>query len=114
MNDDVDDVDPVVSRLQAIGANPLDPELRDRVLARAHRPRRGWIHATRFKVAAAMAGGFMIGSMGLASAGALPGPAQGVAHATLDAVGVHLPPGHDRYNGPECGGATTHGQYVQA
>jgi len=84
------------------------------VLARANRSRRTWLHSTKLKVAAALAGGFMIGSVGLASAGALPGPAQDVARAALGAFGVDVPPGHDRYNGPECGDVTTHGEYVDA
>ena len=61
-----------------------------------------------------MAGGFMIGSVGLASAGALPGPAQDVAHSALGVLGVHVPPGKDRYNGPECGDVANHGEYVDA
>jgi len=53
--------------------------------------------------------------MGLASAGALPAPAQSVAHHALRTVGINVPPGHDRYNGPECGGTfANHGAYVRA
>ena len=75
---------------------------------------RTWLHSTKLKVAAGIAGGFMIGSVSLASAGALPGQAQDVAHAALAALGVHVPPGKDRYNGPECGDVANHGEYVDA
>jgi hypothetical protein len=92
----------------------VEHALARRVLARANRSRRTWLHSTKLKVAAALASGFMIGSVGLASAGALPGPAQDVARAALGALGVDVPPGHDRYNGPECGNVTTHGEYVDA
>ena len=101
----MDDFDPVVSRLHSVGQQPLGHALEQRVLARAHRSRSTWMHSTKLKVAAALAGGFMIGSVSLASAGALPDRAQDVARTALGVVGVHVPPGHDRYNGPECGGA---------
>ncbi|MEY2415406.1 MAG: hypothetical protein QOH53_740 [Ilumatobacteraceae bacterium] len=114
MDDDVEDFEPLVSRLHSVGQQPLDHALQQRVLARAQRSRVTWLHSTKLKVAAAMAGGFMIGSVGLASAGALPAPAQDVARAALGAIGVDVPPGHNRYNGPECGDVTSHGQYVDA
>ena len=114
MDDEVGDFESVVSRLHSVGKQPVDHALEQRVLARANRSRRAWLHSTKLKVAAAMAGGFMIGSVSLASAGALPGPAQDVARAALGAVGVDVPRGHDRYNGPECGNVTTHGEYVDA
>jgi hypothetical protein len=114
MDDDVDDFEPLVSRLHSVGQQPVDHALQQRVLARANRSRVTWLHSTKMKVAAAMAGGFMIGSVGLASAGALPAPAQDVARAALGAIGVDVPPGHERYNGPECGDATSHGKYVEA
>jgi hypothetical protein len=114
MHDDDDDFEPVVNRLRSIRKQQVDDALAQRVLARARRSRLAWLHSTKLKVAAALAGGFMIGSVSLASAGALPGPAQDVAHAALGVLGVDVPPGHDRYNGPECGGATTHGEYVDA
>lgn len=114
MHDDVDDFEPVESRLRSVGRQPVDHALEQRVLARAHRSRLTWLHSTKLKVAAAVAGGFMIGSVGLASAGALPGPAQHVAHSALGVLGVHVPPGKDRYNGPECGDVANHGEYVDA
>ena len=114
MHDDVDDFEPVVSRLRSVGRQPVDHALEQRVLARARRSRPTWLHSTKVKVAAGIAGGFMIGSVSLASAGALPGQAQDVAHAALGAIGVHVPPGKDRYNGPECGDVANHGEYVDA
>src|SRR5579859_5675698 len=65
----------------------------------------------------------MLGSAGLATAGALPGPAQDVAHNTLSKVGLDVAKSHGpaRYNGPECGTDpqthqpfANHGQYVRA
>lgn len=114
MDNDEDDFEPVVRQLRALGEEPVDEAVRQRVLERSHPTRLSWIRSTRTKVAAAAFGGFMIGTMGLASAGALPEPAQGVAHGALGTVGIRVPPGHDRYNGPECGGAKTHGEYVEA
>jgi hypothetical protein len=114
MPDDVDDFEPVVSRLHSVAQQPMDHALEQRVLARAHRSRLPWLHSTKLKVSAALAAGFMIGSVSLASAGALPGPAQDVARAALGVFGVDVPPGHDRYNGPECGDVTNHGKYVEA
>src|SRR5687768_5599784 len=105
----------LVSRLGALGQEPLDAALADRVLQRVDGRTRGWLRTTKAKVAAGVAGGFLVGSMGLASAGTLPDPVQEVAHKALGTVGIDVPPGHDRYNGPECGGTyANHGQYVRA
>jgi hypothetical protein len=114
MHDEVDDFEPVVSRLRSVGRQPLDHAVEQRVLARARRSRPSWWQSTKVKVAAGIAGGFMIGSVSLASAGALPDQAQSVAHSALGAIGVHVPPGKDRYNGPECGDVANHGEYVDA
>ena len=68
-------------------------------------------------MAAAAAGGFLIGSVGLASAGSLPAPAQDAARSALSTVGINVPPGHDRYNDPtKCPGGpyANHGAYVRA
>ena len=114
MNHEGDDLE-VVRRLRALAERPVEPGTAGRVLARARRaPASRW-RTTRLKVAAATAGGFLVGSMGLASAGTLPNPVQDVAHSALGAVGISVPPGHDRYNGPECGGTyANHGEYVRA
>jgi hypothetical protein len=79
------------------------------------RPRRP--NLTKFKIATAAVSGFLVGSVGLASAGTLPAPAQGVAHSVLKTVGVDVPPGHDRFNDPAAcpdGPYRNHGAYVRA
>ena len=104
----------LAERLRAYGRQPVDREVASRVLTRATRSR-SWFRSTKLKVAAAAAGGFLVGGVGLASAGTLPAPAQSAAHDVLGAVGIDVPPGHDRYNGPECGGTyANHGQYVRS
>jgi hypothetical protein len=104
----------VAERLRAYGHQPIEREVAQAVLARATRSR-SWFRSTKLKVAAAAAGGFLLGGAGLASAGTLPAPAQSVAHSALGAVGIDVPPGHDRYSGPECGGTyANHGQYVRS
>jgi hypothetical protein len=69
----------------------------------------------RIRIVAAVAAGFLAGSVGLASAGALPAGTQEVAHDALGAVGVTVPR-PERYQGPECGGDVkkNHGQYVRS
>jgi len=64
-------------------------------------------------VGAAVAGGLLVASTGLAAAGALPDPAQHVAHEVLGSVGVDVPD-PERYHGPECGETVgrNHGAYV--
>lgn len=119
----MDDHAPLVERLRDLGRRPIDPAIsRDHLSAMAGvRPRRGqaW---TRLKVGGAFAAGLLLGGTGLASAGALPGPAQNVAHTTLSKVGVNVPHGTARFNDPAVCGldpATqqpfrNHGQYVKA
>ena len=109
------DEEQLVSRLQELGRQPVDAPTAERVLARAGRTRLAAWRSTKAKVAAGIAGGFLAGSVGLASAGTLPAPVQDVAHGALGAVGINVPPGHSRYNGPECGGTyANHGAYVRA
>ena len=55
--------------------------------------------------------------MGLAAADTLPDSVQEVAHTTLAKVGVHVPPGHERYDDPVvCPGGPyeNHGAYVRS
>ena len=55
--------------------------------------------------------------VGLAAADTLPAPAQDVAHRALGAFGLHVAPGHERFNDPvECpnGPYRNHGAYVKA
>src|SRR3954463_13499689 len=103
-------------RLRALGSQPLDDETAALVLAGVHRPRGNRWRSTKLKVAAAAAGGVLVGSMGLASAGSLPAPAQDAAHSALGAVGIDVPPGTQRYNDPTaCPGGPyrNHGDYVR-
>jgi hypothetical protein len=105
----------VARRLQALGHLPMDEEMAQRVLARATRRRWSRWRSTKAKVAAGVVGGFAVGSVGLASAGALPAPVQSAAHSALGVVAVNVPSGHARYDGPECGGTyANHGAYVRA
>jgi len=84
--------DDLAHRLRDLGAGPVDPGLRaDHVAAMraatAAPPRR----FGRLAVAAAAIVGFTAGSAGFAMAGALPDPAQGVAHDVLSVVQVEVP-----------------------
>lgn len=122
----MDEHDPVVDRLRRLARQPLDQDLAARHLADmagARRTRRASLSSVRWKVGAAFFAGLLLGGTGLATAGALPGPVQNVAHSTLSEVGVDVPDGHGpaRYNGPECGldpqthqPFKNHGQYVKA
>src|SRR5947207_10002219 len=117
MEDGFEGRDDLLQRLQALGEEPVDDATAERVLLRASRRRLVWWQSTKLEVAAAAAGGFLIGSVGLASAGALPAPAQDAAHTALGTVGINVPPGHDRYNDPaKCPGGPyrNHGAYVRA
>ena len=106
---------PVIDSLRALGRKPIDPVTANRHLTQMDGVRARTPFSTKVKVGAAFGIGILVGSAGLASAGALPGPAQGVAHTVLSTVGVHVPGGPQRYNGPECGGTyKNHGQYVRS
>ncbi len=103
-------------RLRELGRTPIDGPTRSRTLTAmaSVEPRRRW---SRGAVAAAAVAGFFAGSLGLASAGALPAPAQDAAHNVLSHVGVDVPPGHQRYNDPTvCPGGPyeNHGAYVRS
>ena len=63
-------------------------------------------------VAAAAIAGFLAGSTGLAAAGALPDPAQDVAHDVLDVVGIGVP--RSTEGCPEGTTYRNHGEYVAA
>jgi len=119
----MDDHDPLIERLRALGRAPVDPATASNhlsAMAAVRATRRQW---TRAKVGAAFFAGLVVGGTGLASAGALPAPVQDAAHSALSTVGVDVPKGHQpaRYSGPECGSDPTthqpfrnHGQYVRA
>jgi hypothetical protein len=107
-----------VRRLGALAETPLSAGLVARTLDRVRgtdAPRSRGI-GTRVLVAATV-GGLVFGGVGLAAADVLPAPVQEVAHTALDRVGVHVPPGHDRYNDPvACPGGPyrNHGVYVRS
>jgi hypothetical protein len=108
----------VTRRLQQFGSAPLDAGVADRVLGRvrAGRPASRRVARTKLLSAAAVAA-FLASGVGLAAADVLPPSAQDVAHSALETVGVHVPPGHDRYNdATACPGGpyANHGAYVRA
>lgn len=88
------DENELTDRIRAMGDEPVPDATRDAHLRRiaatpvqpGRRFGRGW-------VAAAAIVGFLAGSTGLAAAGALPDPAQDVAHDVLAAVQVDVPDG---------------------
>lgn len=89
------DHDALTSRLGDLGSAPVPADVRDghlqamRTSGAAQLPeRRGF---GRLALAAAAIVGFAVGSTGFAMAGALPGPAQGVAHDVLSVVQVDVP-----------------------
>ena len=116
-NADEVDLSQVTRRLQQFGSAPLAADVEARALGRLRAGRqvsRG-VSRTRLLSAAAVAA-FFAGGVGLAAADVLPPSAQEVAHNALNAVGVHVPPGHDRYNDPTvCPGGpyANHGAYVR-
>jgi hypothetical protein len=112
-----DSHDELVQRLRVMGATPLDAgaahKVHNRVLG--FRASRSGLKTVRWVMAAALAG-FVAGSVGLAAADVLPAPAQDAVHNALNVVGVHVPPGHERYNDPAvCPGGPyrNHGEYVR-
>ncbi len=108
----------ITRRLRAFGSAPVASVVADRTLARLRAAGRPRLSGTRLKLLSAAAiAGFAAGGVGLAAADVLPAPVQDVAHNALDAVGVHVPPGHNRYNDPTvCPGGPyrNHGAYVRA
>jgi hypothetical protein len=108
----------VQRRLAAFGTTPLNPAVDARVHARLRRTRasaRPRVSRKLVLLAATLA--FVLGSVGLAAADTLPAPAQEAAHDALAKVGLHVPPGHERYNDPVvCPGGPykNHGAYVRA
>jgi hypothetical protein len=111
-----DGYDHVIERLRAFGSAPLADDIGKGAFGRA-RGRQARASAGRAKwVVAATVAGFVAGSVGLAAADVLPAPVQDVAHHALDTVGVHVPPGHQRFNDPAtCPGGpyANHGAYVR-
>ncbi|MGZ4210623.1 MAG: hypothetical protein ACXVQX_08500 [Actinomycetota bacterium] len=109
--------DELENRLRRIGSEPLDPTTEDRMLAGVRSARRRVAMRRRAKIAGVAVAVLLLGTGGLASAGVLPAPVQSAAHTVMGAVGIHVPPGHDRYNNPkDCPGGPykNHGQYVRS
>lgn len=112
--------DNVISRLTSLGEQPIDPALASQQLtAIAITPAREPWFRQKLQVAAALVVGLLVGSTGLAAAGALPDTAQQAAHKALRTVGVNVPPGKDRVTegcGTDENGEPfkNHGQYVKA
>lgn len=108
----------IAERLRRFGSAPIDSSLAAATLRRVRGGCQERVSTGRMKwVAAATVAGFMAGSVGLAAADVLPAPVQDVAHHALDAVGVHVPLGHQRFNDPTtCPGGpyANHGAYVRA
>ena len=110
MNDNED----LTNRLHDLGQQPVDPAVAARHLsAMSQLPARRML-TQRLRIVGAFAVGLLVGTTGLATAGALPDGVQEVAHDTLGKVGLDVPRG-DRYQGAECGGEVkNHGQYVRS
>ena len=95
------DENDLTRRMRAIGEQPVPDTTRN-----LHLHRMAGVAATptkrfgRFAVAAAAIVGFMAGSTGLAMAGALPAPAQDVAHDVLSTVNLEVPKGKEGKRGP--------------
>ena len=92
-------------KLQRFARGPVSTSVRSshqrRIAAAAAVPqRRGLRRFGALWVAGAGLIGFTIGSTGLAAAGALPDPAQNVAHDVLGAVRVDVPAGKEGKRGP--------------
>jgi hypothetical protein len=108
----------VTRRLQQFGSASLDAGVAGRVLGRVRAGRPASRRAGRTKLlSAAAVAAFVASGVGLAAADVLPPSAQDVAHNALESVGVHVPPGHDRYNDATvCPGGpyANHGAYVRA
>jgi hypothetical protein len=97
MNDALDPRDDLTDRLAALGRQPVDPATQSDHLTRMAgvRPATGLrsAFATRAKIGAALIGGFLLGTTGLATAGAL-GPLQNISADVVETVTPLTPPHH--------------------
>lgn len=88
------DENEITQRLRDAGERPVAGDVRADHLHRMQAATPATVRPKRFgrlAVAAAAFVGFAVGSTGFAMAGALPGPAQGVAHQVLSVVQVDVP-----------------------
>ena len=107
--------DPALAgRLRALGSQPIEPELQAAHLSGMASAARSARRRAKVRVGGIVVAGVLVGSTSLAAAGALPDPAQHLAHRALDTVGVDVPD-PERYHGPECGteAKRNHGAYVR-
>lgn len=114
----MDEQKDLIARLRALGSQPVSSEASRRHLAAIEAESDGMTRrsrAPRLAIVAAFVVGLLAGTSGLATAGALPGGAQEMAHRAFGAVGVDVP-GGERYWGPECVGPRkkNHGAYVRS
>lgn len=88
------DENEITQRLRDAGDQPVPGEVRASHLGRMHATAPAAVHppkrSGRLAVAAAAFVGFAVGSTGFAMAGALPDPAQNVAHDVLAIVNVNV------------------------
>jgi hypothetical protein len=94
----------VRAKLERLAQRPIPDSVRGShrqriAIAAAGRQRRG-VGRLRLIPAAAAVIGFTVGSTGLAMAGALPDPAQNVAHDVLGTMRVDVPAGKQAKRGP--------------
>lgn len=101
----------IQDRLQRLGTHPIEPALQSAHLTAMVPGSSRW--GPKLRVGVAFLAGLLVGGSGLAAAGALPDPAQRVAHGVLDQVGIDVP-NPERHHGPECGAEVkrNHGAYV--
>ena len=116
MNEHTDPNASLTRRLGALGAQPVEPAVASQHLTAlasvAVRPAGGV--RQKLQVAGALVAGLLIGSTGLAVAGALPDPLQDASSTALAKVKVDVPAGTERYDGPECEGTPRNrGQYLK-
>ncbi len=93
----------LIARLRALGAQTVDDTIARQHLAAIERvsllpdatsvgvPRLVQVRFRRVRVIAAATAAGLLGASGLAAAGALPDPAQNLAHDALGVVGLHVP-----------------------
>ena len=99
---DMEDERPgLTDRLRDLGSHPVPAATESDHLSRmAATPAEPARRFGRGAIAAAAIVGFLAGSTGLAAAGALPDPAQDVAHDVLAVVQVDVPKGKEGKRGP--------------
>ena len=123
MNETFEPEDGLIARLRALGQMPVDSATQSRHLTAmaeaAAAPTLFGTLGNRVRVVVALVVGFMLGTTGLASAGAL-GPLQPIASTTLEKVGINVPHPDDagtaRYRGEECEDVSykNRGSYLKA